>query len=101
MTRSNAHLNQYKITGVHPLVNRFDKLLGPRLDSHPFSPSGEQELLLDFGNGNCSAHAQILGTGMGMKNCIPNFWEWEREKIAFPTFGNGNETLVFPAIGRE
>ena len=26
-----------------------------------------------------------------MKNCIPEFWEREREwKIAFPTFGNGN-----------
>ena len=36
---------------------------------------------LDFGNGNGnnSAHSQILVTGMGMKNCIPNFWEWEQE----------------------
>ena len=26
-----------------------------------------------------------------MENCIPKFWEQERErKIAFPTFGNGN-----------
>ena len=26
-----------------------------------------------------------------MENCIPKFWEREREwKIAFPTFGNGN-----------
>ena len=30
-------------------------------------------------------------TGTGMENCIPKFWERERErKIAFPTFGNGN-----------
>ena len=38
---------------------------------------------LDFGNGNSSAHSQILGTGMGMniafptfgdENCIPYFW---------------------------
>jgi len=38
---------------------------------------------LDFGNGNGnnSAHSQILvtGMGMGMKNYIPNFWEWEQE----------------------
>ena len=42
---------------------------------------GEREWLLDFGNGNgnCSTHSQILGTGTGMKNSIPNFWEWERE----------------------
>ena len=35
----------------------------------------------DFGNGNgnSSTHSQILGTGMGMKLSIPNFWEWERE----------------------
>ena len=35
----------------------------------------------DFGNGNgnCSTHSQILGTGTGMKNSIPNFWERERE----------------------
>ena len=26
-----------------------------------------------------------------MKNCIPNYWEREREwGISFPTFGNGN-----------
>ena len=26
-----------------------------------------------------------------MKNCIPNYWEREREcRISFPTFGNGN-----------
>ena len=30
-------------------------------------------------------------TGTGMENCIPKFWEREREsKKAFPTFGNGN-----------
>ena len=30
-------------------------------------------------------------TGTGMENCIPKFWERERErKIVFPTFGNGN-----------
>ena len=30
-------------------------------------------------------------TGTGMENCIPKFWERERErKIGFPTFGNGN-----------
>ena len=30
-----------------------------------------------------------------MENCIPEFWEREREwKIAFPTFGNGNEKLI-------
>ena len=30
-------------------------------------------------------------TGTGIQNCIPKFWEREREwKIAFPTFGNGN-----------
>ena len=30
-------------------------------------------------------------TGTGMENCIPKFWEREREwKLAFPTFGNGN-----------
>ena len=42
---------------------------------------GEREWFFDFGNGNgnCSTHSQILGTGTGMKNSIPNFWEWERE----------------------
>ena len=36
---------------------------------------------LDLGNGNrnSSAHSQILVTGKGMKDCIPIFWEWERE----------------------
>ena len=32
-----------------------------------------------------------------MENCIPKFWEREREwKVAFPTFrnGNGNEKLI-------
>ena len=33
----------------------------------------------------------ISEKGTGMNNCIPNFWEWEREwEIVFPTFGNGN-----------
>ena len=33
----------------------------------------------------------IPGNGTGMKNCIPNYWEREREwGISFPTFGNGN-----------
>ena len=27
------------------------------------------------GNGNCSAHSQILGSGMGFRNSTPNFWE--------------------------
>ena len=31
------------------------------------------------GNGNSSAYFQILGTGMGMINSIPNFWERKRE----------------------
>ena len=39
-----------------------------------------------------------------MKNCIPEFWEREREwKIAFPTFGNGNgnEKLIPKLWERE
>ena len=50
-----------------------------------------------------------------MENCIPKFWEREREwKIAFPTFGNGNRNeklipnlwereweAVIPGNGRE
>ena len=28
-----------------------------------------------------------------MENCIPEFWEREW-KIAFPTFGNGNEKII-------
>ena len=54
-------------------------------------------------------------TGAGMENCIPEFWEREREwKIAFPTFGNGNRNeklipnlwereweAVIPGNGRE
>ena len=37
--------------------------------------------------------------GTGMTNSIPNFWEREREwQIPFPTFGNGNETLLFPGM---
>ena len=39
--------------------------------------------------------------GTGMENYIPKFrereWEW---KIAFPTFGNGNEKLI-PKRERE
>ena len=32
-----------------------------------------------------------LGTGRGISQPNPTFWERERErKIAFPTFGNGN-----------
>ena len=68
----------------------------------------------DFGNGNgnSSAHSQILGTGMGMKIAFPTFGNGNGNeklhsrylgmgtemKIAFPTFGNGNETLVFPGM---
>ena len=43
-------------------------------------------------------------TGTGMENCIPEFWEREREwKIAFPTFGNGNgnEKLIPKLWERE
>ena len=43
-------------------------------------------------------------TGTGMENCIPKFWEREREwKIAFPTFGNGNgnEKLIPKLWERE
>ena len=37
----------------------------------------------------------ISEKGTGMNNCIPNFWEWEREwEIVFPTFGNGNENSI-------
>ena len=37
-----------------------------------------------------------------MENCIPEFWEREREwKIAFPTFGNGNEKLIPKVWERE
>ena len=39
-----------------------------------------------------------------MENCIPEFWEREREwKIAFPTFGNGNgnEKLIPKLWERE
>ena len=53
-----------------------------------------------------------LGTGTGMINCIPIFWEREREwqfhsqflgtgtgmENQFPNFGNGNETLLFPGM---
>ena len=36
-----------------------------------------------------------LGTGTGMAQPIPKLWEREREwKIAFPTFGNGNENSI-------
>ena len=74
--------------------------------------SGNDFWTFGNGNGNGSAHSQTLGTGMGMKNCIPNFWEREREwkvhsqilgtgtgiEIPFPNFGNGNETFLFPGI---
>ena len=43
-------------------------------------------------------------TGTGMENCIPKFWEREREsKKAFPTFGNGNgnEKLIPKRWERE
>ena len=65
---------------------------------------------LDFGNGNgnSSAHSQILG--MGMKIAFPIFGNGNGNeklhsrylgtgmRIAFPKFGNGNETLVFPGM---
>ena len=51
----------------------------------------------NFGSGNEKLHSQLLGTGTGMINSIPNFWERERQ-ILFPTFGNGNETLLFPGM---
>ena len=51
-------------------------------------------------------------TGTGMENCIPKFWEREREskkhsqllgtgtgmKNSFPNFGNGNRRPVFPKM---
>ena len=64
----------------------------------------------DFGNGNSSAHSQMLGTGMGMKIAFPTFGNGNGNekshsrhlatgmRFAFPTFGNGNETLVFPGM---
>ena len=72
--------------------------------------SGNDFWTFGNGNGNGSAHSQTLGTGMGMRNFIPNFWEREREckfhsqfsgtgiEILFPNFGNGNETLLFPGM---
>ena len=74
--------------------------------------SGNDFWTFGNGNGNGSAHSQTLGTGTGMINCIPNFWEREREwkfhsqflgtgtgmEIPFPNFGNGNETLLFPGM---
>ena len=42
--------------------------------------------------------------GTGMENCIPEFWEREREwKNSFPTFGNGNgnEKLIPKLWERE
>ena len=74
--------------------------------------SGNDFLTFGNGNGNGSTHSQTLGTGTGMKNCIPNFWEREREwkfhsqflgtgtgmEIPFPNFGNGNEMLLFPGM---
>ena len=41
--------------------------------------SGNDFWAFGNGNGNGSVHSQLLGTGTGMKNSIPNFWEWERE----------------------
>ena len=41
--------------------------------------SGNDFWTFGNGNGNGSAHSQTLGTGTGMINCIPNFWERERE----------------------
>ena len=41
--------------------------------------SGNDFWTFGNGNGNGSTHSQTLGTGTGMKNCIPNFWERERE----------------------
>ena len=38
-----------------------------------------------------------MGMATGMTNSIPNFWEREWQ-IPFPTFGNGNETLLFPGM---
>ena len=73
--------------------------------------SGNDFWTFGNGNGNGSAHSQTLGTGTGMINCIPNFWEREREwkfhsqflgtgmEIPFPNFGNGNKTLLFPGMG--
>ena len=70
--------------------------------------SGNDFRTFGNGNGNGSAHSQTLGTGM--KNCIPIFWEREwifhslflgsgtGMEIAFPNFGNGNETLLFPGM---
>ena len=74
--------------------------------------SGNDFWTFGNGNGNGSAHSQTLGTGTGMINCIPNFWEREREwkfhsqflgmgtgmEIPFPNFGNGNETMLFPGM---
>ena len=41
-----------------------------------------------------------LGTGTGMAQPIPKFWEREWEwKISFPTFGNGNGKIPFPIFG--
>ena len=37
-----------------------------------------------------------------MENCIPIFWEREREsKKAFPTFGNGNEKFIPSFLERD
>ena len=37
-----------------------------------------------------------------MEKCIPKFWERGREwKIAFPSFGNGNEKLIPKLWERE
>ena len=33
--------------------------------------------IFGIGNGNKKYYSYILGLGMGMKNQIPNFWDWE------------------------
>ena len=104
-------------------VGRFDQrirgasvepasILSEWLSINESGVSGNDFLTFGNGNGNGSTHSQTLGTGTGMKNCIPNFWEREREwkfhshflgtgtgmEIPFPNFGNGNETLLFPGM---
>ena len=32
---------------------------------------------LGLGMGNTQTYSQLLGLGVGMKNSIPNFWDWE------------------------
>ena len=78
----------------------------------PLWSRGEREWFFDFGNenGNCSTHSQILGTGTGMKNSIPNFWEQEEKnhsqfsgtgmgvENSIPDFRDGNWRPIFPGI---